>query len=48
VLTIGLTYVQLDTDEGIILLPNSGVLAAAVGPRAVLLPEQRYEAPRHW
>jgi len=34
VLSIGLTYVQLDTDDGLILLPNSGVLAAAVGPRA--------------
>jgi small-conductance mechanosensitive channel len=33
VLSIGLTYVQLDTDEGTVLLPNSGVLAAAVGPR---------------
>ena len=31
VLSIGLTYVQLATDEGVILLPNSGVLAAAVG-----------------
>lgn len=33
VVSIGLTYVHLDTDEGIVLLPNSGVLAAAVGPR---------------
>ena len=33
VLSIGLTYVQLDTDEGQVLLPNSGVLASAVGPR---------------
>jgi len=33
VLSIGLTYVQLDTEEGVVLLPNSGVLAAAVGPR---------------
>lgn len=33
VLSVGLTYVQLDTDEGVVLLPNSGVLAAAVGPR---------------
>lgn len=32
VLSIGLTYVQLDTDEGVVLLPNSGVLSAAVGP----------------
>ena len=33
VLSVGLTYVQLETEEGIVLLPNSGVLAAAVGPR---------------
>jgi small-conductance mechanosensitive channel len=32
VLSIGLTYVQLDTVEGVVLLPNSGVLSAAVGP----------------
>jgi small-conductance mechanosensitive channel len=31
--SISLTYVQLDTDEGLVLLPNSGVLASAVGPR---------------
>lgn len=30
--SIGLTYVHLDTDNGLVLLPNSGVLAAAVGP----------------
>ncbi len=35
VLSIGLTYVQLDTAEGIVLLPNSGVLNSAVGPRRV-------------
>ena len=35
VLSIGLTYVQLDTAEGILLLPNSGVLNSAVGPRRV-------------
>lgn len=35
VLSIGLTYVQLDTDEGVLLLPNSGVLAAVVGPRSL-------------
>jgi small-conductance mechanosensitive channel len=29
---IGLTYVRLDTGEGILALPNSQVLAAAVGP----------------
>ena len=33
VVSVGLTYVQIDTDEGVVLLPNSGVLAAAVGPR---------------
>ena len=33
VLSIGLTYVRLDTEEGVVLLPNSGVLAAVVGPR---------------
>jgi small-conductance mechanosensitive channel len=31
--SIGLTYVALDTEEGLVLLPNSGVLASAVGPR---------------
>jgi small-conductance mechanosensitive channel len=29
---IGLTYVRIDTGEGILSLPNSQVLAAAVGP----------------
>lgn len=33
VLSIGLTYVHLETEEGLIMLPNSGVLAAAVGPQ---------------
>lgn len=33
VVSVGLTYVELDTDEGVVLLPNSGVLAAVVGPR---------------
>ena len=33
VLSIGMSYVRLDTDEGVVLLPNSGVLAAVVGPR---------------
>lgn len=32
VVSIGLTYVQLQTAEGPVLLPNSGVLASAVGP----------------
>ena len=38
VLSIGLTYVHLDTAEGVVLLPNSGVLASAVGPRQSLHP----------
>jgi small-conductance mechanosensitive channel len=29
---IGITYVRLDTGEGVLALPNSQVLAAAVGP----------------
>jgi small-conductance mechanosensitive channel len=33
VVSIGLTYVHLETDDGVVLLPNSGVLASAVGPR---------------
>ncbi len=33
VLAIGVTYVRLDTAEGVVLLPNSGVLNSAVGPR---------------
>jgi small-conductance mechanosensitive channel len=33
VLSVGLTYVQLDTEEGVVLIPNSGVLASVVGPR---------------
>lgn len=33
VISVGLTYVEVDTEEGLVLLPNSGVLAAAVGPR---------------
>lgn len=32
VLTLGLTYIRLATDEGVLLLPNSGVLAGVVGP----------------
>lgn len=39
VLSVGLTYVQLDTAEGVVLLPNSGVLAAAVGPRIAAVEE---------
>lgn len=33
VLGIGLTYVRLATEEGVLSVPNSGVLAAAVAPR---------------
>jgi small-conductance mechanosensitive channel len=33
VLEIGLTYVRLDADNGVVSLPNAQVLAAAVGPR---------------
>ncbi|GAC1326168.1 MAG: hypothetical protein NVSMB13_10600 [Mycobacteriales bacterium] len=33
VLAMGLTYVTLQTDETVLSLPNSGVLASAVGPR---------------
>ena len=42
VLSIGLTYVRLDTDEGVVLVPNSGVLGAVVGPRvqAPVVPAQ--------
>jgi small-conductance mechanosensitive channel len=32
---IGLTYVRLDTGDGVLALPNSQVLAAAVGPLPV-------------
>jgi len=31
---IGITYLRLDTDDGVLHLPNSQVLAAAVGPIA--------------
>jgi small-conductance mechanosensitive channel len=33
VLSVGLTYVRLQAPDGVVLLPNSGVLAAVVGPR---------------
>ncbi|MCU1595487.1 MAG: small-conductance mechanosensitive channel-like protein [Frankiales bacterium] len=39
VVSIGLTYVHLQTSDGLVLLPNSGVLAAAVGP--TLRPQRR-------
>ena len=34
VLAMGLTYVTLQTEDTVLSLPNSGVLASAVGPRA--------------
>ena len=37
---IGLTYLRLDTSEGILALPNSQVLAAAVGPLPAESPGQ--------
>jgi small-conductance mechanosensitive channel len=38
---IGLTYVRLDTGDGVLALPNSQVLAAAVGPLQPPAAEQR-------
>jgi small-conductance mechanosensitive channel len=35
---IGLTYVHLDTGEGVLALPNAQVLAAAVGPLPAEIP----------
>jgi hypothetical protein len=35
---IGLTYVHLDTGEGVLALPNAQVLAAAVGPLPAEVP----------
>jgi small-conductance mechanosensitive channel len=37
---IGLTYVRLDTGDGVLALPNSQVLAAAVGPLPATGPDQ--------
>jgi len=37
---IGLTYVRLDTGDGVLALPNSQVLAAAVGPLPAASPER--------
>jgi small conductance mechanosensitive channel len=34
ILSAGLIYTTIDTDEGVISLPNSGLLAAAIGPSA--------------
>jgi len=41
---IGITYLRLDTDMGLVLLPNSQVLAAAVSRQA---PTPRPGAPEH-
>lgn len=38
---IGLTYMRLDTGDGILALPNSQVLAAAVGPVPASGPDDR-------
>jgi lipoprotein signal peptidase len=35
---IGITYVHLDTGEGVLALPNAQVLAAAVGPLPAEIP----------
>lgn len=34
ILSAGLIYTSIDTDEGVISMPNSGLLAAAIGPAA--------------
>jgi len=39
VVEMGLVYVVLETDDGVIRLPNSAVLAAGVGPRPATDPE---------
>jgi small-conductance mechanosensitive channel len=39
VLEMGLVYVVVETDDGVVRLPNSAVLAAGVGPRPVKDPE---------
>ena len=38
VIEIGITYVHLDTGEGVLALPNAQVLAAAVGPLPAEVP----------
>jgi small-conductance mechanosensitive channel len=47
--TMNLTYVTVDTEDGLLHVPNSGVLAAAVGPRphrgAVITPVHGAGAP---
>jgi len=35
---MGITYVHVDTGEGVLALPNSQVLAAAVGPLPTEIP----------
>ena len=42
---IGITYVRLDTEEGTLHLPNSQVLAAAVGPIARPRPAESGPGP---
>ncbi len=37
---IGITYVRLDTGDGVLALPNAQVLAAAVGPAPAADPDQ--------
>jgi small-conductance mechanosensitive channel len=37
---IGITYVRLDTGDGVLALPNAQVLAAAVGPAPAASPDQ--------
>jgi hypothetical protein len=37
---LGITYVHLDTGEGVLALPNSQVLAAAVGPLPAEVPSR--------
>lgn len=34
ILAAGLIYTTIDTDEGVVSMPNSGLLAAAIGPTA--------------
>ena len=43
---IGITYLRLDTEDGTLHLPNSQVLAAAVGPIARPQPEESGPLPR--
>ena len=43
---IGITYLRLDTEDGTLHLPNSQVLAAAVGPIARPRPGKSEPVPR--